>query len=311
MAANPKLAVVLNLPFVLKQKSVEAVLQTVHHCLQHTSQVMLVADERTIEGACQDQHLKGIPAYAKFDAMSSGKAPPVKLVRVFSVDTCDRWLAGFGNAIEKCPSADRFCLLPGDFSVPSKDVGELLGTACDPKYEIVIGTMQAELLSHVLSAKQLIDTYATYALMLVWFPAEARELITNGIVKPRSEFFGISKRFLQIAMENRWFPYAQTLVILLRYIWWREEQKGILPPQYGGIGNVRLSVSPEDETMRQRDLPEAITQLERIERVLRFLWREKRSCALDTREYELIDARSAAARKVAVSVFEALVGDRG
>jgi hypothetical protein len=294
-----ELGIVINFPFRLDLDTLsEGIEEIVYLCQGHTDKIIAVADKRTIEQAPSDAKEN---SFFKSLVDLDTKAIP-KLVQVYSVDTCDRWLGGFGWALENkgWESVKHILLLPGDFKIAcdtKSTIEELIRETSDDKYEMVVGTIKSEL----LSSKQLIDTYATYALMLVWFPQDAKTLVQHGILKPRSEFFGLSRRLLEYTMSKRWFPYAQTLVILLRYLWWRRENLKLRP-----IHNVPISVGPEAGA---RDLKGAITQLERIERVLRFLWREKMSeeNQLDMREYELIDSRSAAARKLAVNVFKTLI----
>ncbi len=292
-----RLGVVINVSFRLNLNTLLwGIERTVQFCKRYTDNIIVVADRRTIQGA---------PSNVKSDSFFMSLLTPTqesvaKLVEVYSVDTCDRWLGGFGWALESkgWELIQHILLLPGDFEITEESEAtfrSLLETASDGDCEIVVGTIKSE----PLSTKQLIDTYATYALMLVWFPEEARRLIQNGISKPRSEFFCISKRFLRYVMAQRWFPYEQTLVILLRYLWWENLDRR-------PIGKVPLIVGAE---AGPRDLTEAITQLERMERVMRFMWRERAAMRkqLDMKEYELIDSKSAAARKLAVSVFETLI----
>lgn len=291
-----EMLVIINLPYRLTLESLGGVSTLVRFCRrEYTKNIVIVANKATMERPAPDVEQQKF--FRQLTDQSSQRAP-AKLLKVRSVDTCDRWLAGFGQAVDLWPNTDRLCLLPGDFVITQQSIAtlrDLLDQTLNPENEMVVGTISAD----PLSPKQLIDTYATYALLLVWFPHEAKQLIENGISKPRSEFFGISRTLLDYAMNGRWFAYSQTLVILLRYLWWGNlKRKGLI--------SVPLSVGPESGV---RSLSEAITQLERIERVLRFMWREKANPEgqLDVREYELLDSRSAAARKLAISVFSTLV----
>jgi hypothetical protein len=64
------------------------------------------------------------------------------------------------------------------------------------------------------NSKHLIDTYGTFALLYTWFPAEAQE-IRQFTERPRSEFFAVRHCFLREALMQRWYPYEQTVVMLL------------------------------------------------------------------------------------------------
>jgi hypothetical protein len=112
-------------------------------------------------------------------------------------------------------------------------------------------------------SKQLIDTYSTFALLYNWFPTEAKQLREIGIRKPRSEFFALSGKFLELAMvENRWYAYEQTMVLLLLAM--ATQRK---------VGYVKLS-DIRDYAGDRNNPASALQQAERTERVLKHYWRE-------------------------------------
>ncbi|MEM7222409.1 MAG: hypothetical protein AAF495_05485 [Pseudomonadota bacterium] len=201
-----------------------------------------------------------------------------EIVDAWSVDTCQMWMAGFGHAYDKgrdCSGNGRghtsnvFWLIPGDFDYDSNSGEKVLSKyskipniVYENQADICIGELQSD----PDSSKQLIDTYGTYGLMCNWFPDEATELRKMQIRKPRSEFFAINQRFLEIAMiENRWFAYEQTVVLLLQAMRGGFKNREISQVELGDI---------EDPT-GSRDTPaSALQQIERTERVLKNYWRE-------------------------------------
>jgi hypothetical protein len=109
--------------------------------------------------------------------------------------------------------------------------------------------------------KQLIDTYGTFALLYHWFPAEAQE-IRQFTERPRSEFIALRHGFLGEALRQRWYPYEQTVVMLLQAVFAR---KGISRFSVGHISDLPAG---------RESLASAMLQVERTERVLKALWRD-------------------------------------
>jgi len=141
----------------------------------------------------------------------------------------------------------------------------------------------------------LIDTYGTFALLYNWFPAEAQE-IRQFTERPRSEFFAVRHSFLAEVLKHRWYPYEQTVVMLLRAVW---SQKRIARFFVGNI----------------TDLPEgreccaaAIQQVERAERVVKSLWRERNAAEPGGIEkYHDLERRSERIRRSALAILESLL----
>ena len=143
--------------------------------------------------------------------------------------------------------------------------------------------------------KQLIDTYGTFALLYTWFPAEARA-IRQYTERPRSEFFAIRHAFLRELLNRRWYAYEQTMVTLLQAVFTKKRISRFF------VGN--LSDLPEG----RESLASAMQQVERTERVLKTLWRERNeSKASWGREYRLLEAQSERVRQTALGILENLL----
>ena len=146
------------------------------------------------------------------------------------------------------------------------------------------------------SAKQLIDTYGTYGLLYNWFPAQAQGIakITS---KPRTEFFAIGHNYLRYALKRRWYPYEQTVVLLLHGMQGRNPVREIEKIELGEI---------EDEPQGRKSLAGAMQQIERTERVLKLYWRE----LYESQEpnwpdkFKKLDAQSEQIRGAAMVIFE-------
>lgn len=194
--------------------------------------------------------------------------PCSRVQYVWSIDTCQMWLAGFGQAFDHClTSNDVFWLIPADFDYASstgdevmKTLPEIANNVHDGNSELCLGEIRVP----PDSSKQLIDTYGTYGLLYNWFPEEAQVLrrITD---KPRSEFFAIKFDYLRQALEQRWYAYEQTLVILLQGL-------GASRP-HRRIARLKLRDIADDPSDRDT-LATAMQQVERTERVLKLYWRE-------------------------------------
>ena len=239
---------------------------------------------------------------------------------VWSVDTCQMWLYGFGEALKRCKNnaqddfnniEDVFWLIPGDFyyddspkdffdnlfKIPKKVAGD--------KADIVLGEIRVPTASSIQSttppkpnSKQLIDTYGTYGLLYNWFADEAIT-INNCTLKPRTEFFAINYKYLNYVIHKRWFAYEQTIIILLR---------GLLENIKVG-GNIHIDKQDlgviEDDDISRVDLPSAMQQVERTERVLKTFWQETNATKKDwTEKYQQLDVRSEKIRATALIVLE-------
>lgn len=227
---------------------------------------------------------------------------------IWSVDTCAMWLTGLGSAFQDATAAqsphDVFWLIPGDFDYASASGKDALAKMMDIPLAVQSGAAEiclGEIRVPLNSAKQLIDTYGTYGLLYNWFPAEAQGIrsITD---KPRTEFFAINSATLQRALvENRWYAYEQTVMILL------QNMSGKTPSR--NIHCVKLGEITDDESTRST-LASAMQQVERTERALKLFWREKaeRDASQTWHEdFRRLDAQSESVRTAAMVILRRLL----
>ncbi len=151
-------------------------------------------------------------------------------------------------------------------------------------------------------AKHLIVAYGTYPLLLNWFPEEAQDLWHHyHILRPRSEFFAASARFLRAMLRRKKFAYEQTVAFLIYALADRDEN-GNKKWRIGRLDLGELSDYPESRRFR-----EAVDQIERTERVLKVLWRYQRGDGFNLNEYENLDRRSTAIRQAAMVYLEKML----
>lgn len=220
------------------------------------------------------------------------------ILDMWSVDTCQMWYAGLGAAFEKGGPDDVYWLIPGDFNYGSPVGQEVLARMHDLP-EIILELDQdlcvGEVTLERCSSKCLIDTYGTFALLLNWFPAEAQE-IHRLCDRPRSEFFAIRHNFLREILAQRWYAYEQTLVILLHAIFTKQRVS-------------RFSVGDISDLPGGMDsLVSAIQQVERMERVLKMVWRERHQSEPDWFDtYRVLESESERIRKSACIILGRLL----
>jgi hypothetical protein len=221
------------------------------------------------------------------------------ILDAWCVDTCQMWCAGLGLAFEQGASGDVYWLIPGDFNYGTPVGQEVLSRLHDLP-EIVLEVEQdicvGEIATDHSNSKQLIDTYGTFALLYNWFPAEARE-IRQLTERPRSEFFAVSHSFLREVLTHRWYPYEQTMVMLLQAVFSKKRISRFF------VGNIS-------------DLPEGrepfaliMQQVERTELVLKSLWRGRHQARPDwITEYRVLEAQSEQVRRAALNLLQNLLG---
>jgi hypothetical protein len=214
------------------------------------------------------------------------------------VDTCQMWYAGLGMAYERGSSPDVYWLIPGDFNYGGTMGKEVLGRLTDlPEICVELGqdVCIGEIATDHSHSKQLIDTHGTFGLLYNWFPTEARE-IRQYTERPRSEFFAIRHDFLGEMLNRRWFAYEQTVVILLHAV-------------FGKKKITRFSVGDITDLPEGRDsLASAIQQVERTERVVKSLWRERHGARTGwSEQYRRLEAQSEQVRRAALIVLEKLL----
>ena len=220
------------------------------------------------------------------------------ILDAWCVDTCQMWYSGLGAAYERGKAKDVYWLIPGDFnygSVPGKRVMGHLHDLPEICVELEQDVCVGEIATDHNNPKQLIDTYGTFALMYTWFPKEARE-IRQYTERPRSEFFALRHGFLGELLNRRWYAYEQTVVTLLHAVIGKKHISRFL------VGNI--SDLPEG----RESLTSAIQQVERTERVLKTLWRERNEHRPHwTASYRLLEAQSEQVLRTALLILENLL----
>jgi hypothetical protein len=221
------------------------------------------------------------------------------ILDAWCVDTCQMWNSGLGLAFEQGGPDDVFWLIPGDFNYGTAVGKEVLGRLHDLP-EICVELQQDICIGEIATdhnhSKQLIDTYGTFALLYNWFPAEAQE-IRQYTERPRSEFFAIRHGFLQEVLRQRWFAYEQTVVMLLQAVFSNRRISRFF------VGNI--SDLPEG----RESFAAAVQQVERTERVLKTLWRERNQPKAGWNEqYRALEAQSEQVRRTAMIILQNLLG---
>jgi hypothetical protein len=220
------------------------------------------------------------------------------IVDAWCVDTCQMWYSGLGPAFERGGPNDVYWLIPGDFDYGTPMGQEVLSRLHDLP-EIILELDQdlciGEIATDHNNSKQLIDTYGTFALLYNWFPAEAQE-IRQFTERPRSEFFAVRHSFLGEMLKQRWYPYEQTVVMLLRAVFRQERISRFFVGQ--------ISDLPEG----RETLASAMQQVERTERVLKSMWREHNEDTAGWKaRYSTLETQSERVRRAALSILENLL----
>jgi hypothetical protein len=221
------------------------------------------------------------------------------ILDAWCVDTCQMWYSGLGLACEKGGPEDVYWLIPGDFNYGTAVGHEVLSRLHDLP-EICLELQQdvciGEIATDHNNSKQLIDTYGTFALLYNWFPAEAVE-IRQYTERPRSEFFAVRHRFLSEVLRQRWYAYEQTVVMLLHAVFSNQRISRFF------VGHV--SDLPEG----RESLASAMQQVERTERVLKTLWRERYQRKSGwVEQYRTLETQSEQVRRTALMILQNLLG---
>ena len=222
------------------------------------------------------------------------------ILDAWCVDTCQMWYAGLGDAFQHGKNGDVYWLIPGDFNYGTAIGQEVLGRLHDLP-EIILELNQdvcvGEIATDHSNSKQLIDTYGTFALLYNWFPTEAQE-IRQFTERPRSEFFAIRHEFLREVLAERWYPYEQTVVMLLLAVQRRKKISRFF------VGNV------SDLPQGRESLASAMQQVERTERVLKTMWRDRNEHRKDwIARYRDLETISDQVRRTAFSILRHLLGE--
>lgn len=235
-------------------------------------------------------------ALAKFRAQVVERHSDV--LDAWCVDTCQMWYAGLGLAHERGRPGDVYWLIPGDFNYGSTVGREVLDRLHDLP-EIVLELKQdlciGEIATDHRNSKQLIDTYGTFALLYNWFPAEARA-IREYTERPRSEFFAVEHQFLGTSLLQRWYPYEQTVVMLLQAVFHHRKISRFF------VGDIT------DLPEGGESLTSAMQQVERTERVIKNVWRDRHQGRRDwIQTYRSLETQSDRVRRTALMILENLL----
>jgi hypothetical protein len=175
-----------------------------------------------------------------------------EILDAWCVDTCQMWYVGLGAAFERGAENDVYWLIPGDFNYGTPAGQEVLGGLHDLP-EIILELDQdvcvGEIATGHNNSKHLIDTYGTFALLYTWFPAEAQE-IRQFTERPRSEFFALRHGFLREALMQRWYPYEQTVVMLLQAVFSKKTHEPLFGRQYFRFAGRARAAGPGPATSR-------------------------------------------------------------
>lgn len=221
------------------------------------------------------------------------------LVEAWCVDTCQMWYTGLGAAFERGSEQDVYWLIPGDFNYGTPIGGEVLGRLHDLP-EIIEELEQdlciGEIATDNNNSKQLIDTYGTFALLYNWFPSQAEE-IRQFTERPRSEFFAVRHAFLREVLAQRWYAYEQTVVMLLHAVFNKKRISRFF------VGNI------SDMPGGKETLASAMQQVERTERVLKALWRDRNESRTGwIEDYRRLEGQSEQVRRTAITILQNLLG---
>jgi hypothetical protein len=206
----------------------------------------------------------------------------IDIQKVWAVDTCQMWLHGWGKIIDDNKKVSdtkkirRIVQIPGDLENVSnrkimyrklEDFVKLDVDAETGRYwDIALGDFQTD----TYSSKNLIDVYGTLPLLANWFPLLSEKIFSLELYKPRTEFLNLRVEFLEDHLKNfRKFAYEQTLNMLIHS--WDFKKKN-LKEEY------KIKIFPLGEIKDDsgfRGYQGCLDQIERTERMLKLLWREK------------------------------------
>ena len=220
------------------------------------------------------------------------------ILDAWCVDTCQMWYTGLGLAFEKGGANDVYWLIPGDFNYGTAVGKEVLSrlhdlpeTCLELQQDLCIGEIETD---HN-NSKQLIDTYGTFGLLYNWFPTEAQE-IRQYTERPRSEFFAVRHSFLAEVLRHRWYAYEQTVVMLLQAVFSNKQISRFF------VGNI------SDLPQGRDSLASAMQQVERTERVLKALWRERHEAKAGWAEqYRILETQSEQVRRTALLILQKIL----
>ncbi len=258
------------------------------------TKALVVVNKDTIKMGIYDKFIDYLNRYNFYDDYKNN----FEVLEVWSVDTCQMWLHGYGYILDKYSEhVDGILQIPGDLKY-IKEFNNFVNNLRNMKARIesgddfIIGEFEVE----PYKSKHLIDLYGTYPLLYNWFPDIAnkiRNIPSLGIKRVRSEFIAFSLNFLkEILPSYRKFAYEQTLAFLIYALSTNKWKIGKV--DIGEVGDYSAT----------RGFKEAIDQIERTDRLLRILWRELNGGdSFDQNEFEKLSERARAITKAALVSF--------
>lgn len=204
------------------------------------------------------------------------------IIKIWSVDTCQMWLHGWGHIIDNYDNVDRIIQLPGDIDMVQqwREFEDNLGTFLDLKsHDIILGDFD---IKEKFGPKALIDTYGTYQLLSIWFPNLTRKIFRLNINRPRTEFINIKKDILRGLLKERKFAYEQTLNMLISSYDWKKKRENAKNKHFEDAEEIdywkhkikRVGLGEIKDDSSYRDFIGVIDQIERTERMIKLRWRE-------------------------------------
>ena len=228
----------------------------------------------------------------------------LEVIRVWSVDTCQMWLAGWGHVLDNYKEAAHIVQIPGDLDLVANEhdfINNLKNFITHTASDIAIGDFK---ISDRFGAKMLIDEYGTYPLLCNWFPELTQAIFKLPLYRPRSEFLNLKADTLRILLQSRKFAYEQTINFLIGA--WDFEKSDW---KYD-ITAFQLGEIEDDRSQRQQYMA-ALDQIERTERLLKLRWREiyKHTNFADfNRIFNQKDRGTTSIREAAGTIIQNLLG---
>ena len=248
--------------------------ELINNCRKYSIyEPIVVVNRDTIERGQADQFIK------KNEFSRSRNIPSVETLKVWSVNTCQMWLHGWGKiiddneALSQEKKIERIIQLPGDLTSISNrkefyaNLEKFCIADCDIHkkrcYDIVVGDFKTK----EFIGKNLIDLYGTFPLLANWFPEISKEIFSLPLYKPRTEFLNLRVDTLRELLKNhRPFSYEQTLNMLINS--WDNYKKAW---KYK-IKCFNLGYIQDDSGHRLYQ--GCLDKVERTERMLKNVWRQ-------------------------------------
>ena len=288
--------------------------ELINNCRQYSKYPPIVVVNRdTISRGEAEQFIKN-------------KGLEIETLPVWSVNTCQMWLAGWGKIIDdnekneqqgKDEKIERIIQLPGDIKRINRDefyanLQDFCIADCDISDKDCCDIVVGDFKTREFVGKSLIDSYGTFPLLANWFPEISKEIFALSLYKPRTEFLNLRVDTLKELLEYHPFAYEQTLNMLIHS--WDDtdtNKKWKYKIKCFNLGSI------EDDS-GYRQYQGCLDQVERTERMLKYIWRKKKEKALDTNDsqnfkefmdtYDFLCQRSQAICETARITIRSLLG---